>query len=144
MQHQKQLVQGLRSYCSQGVEELDYHQVEQNLLHVLKIAKLYQEGFICETESKLGILLVASLLFLTACGTSQVTADSHGFWEKLVYFFAEPFVFILWWQQGDWDYSLYLDYPDSSPAGLPISDDFLAQATGSTTAYQAAAGKVSW
>ncbi len=33
-----------------GVEELDYHQVEQNLLHVLKIAKLYQEGFICETE----------------------------------------------------------------------------------------------
>jgi ribonuclease P protein component, putative len=32
------------------VEELDYHQVEQNLLHVLKIAKLYQEGFICETE----------------------------------------------------------------------------------------------
>lgn len=33
-----------------GVETLDYHQVEQNLLHVLKVAKIYQEGFICEKE----------------------------------------------------------------------------------------------
>lgn len=33
-----------------GVETLDYHQVEQNLLHVLKIAKIYQEGFVCEKE----------------------------------------------------------------------------------------------
>lgn len=33
-----------------GVEDLDYHQVEKNLLHVLKIAKLYQEGPICEKE----------------------------------------------------------------------------------------------
>ena len=33
-----------------GVEALDYHQVEQNLLHVLKIAKIYQEGFVCEKE----------------------------------------------------------------------------------------------
>ena len=80
-------------------------------------------------KSKLGILLVASLLFLTACGTSQVTADSFS---------------ILWWKQGDWDYSLYLDYPDSAPAGLPIPDDFFAQAAGSTAAYQAPAGKVSW
>ena len=45
-------------------------------------------------KSKLGILLAASLLFLTACGTSQVTADSNGFWEKLVYFFAEIIRFL--------------------------------------------------
>ena len=45
-------------------------------------------------KSKLGILLVASLLFLTACGTSQVTADSNGFWEKLVYFFADTIRFL--------------------------------------------------
>ncbi len=51
MQHQKQLVQAdFVVIARKGVEELDYHQVEQNLLHVLKIAKLYQEGFICETE----------------------------------------------------------------------------------------------
>ena len=45
-------------------------------------------------KSKLGILMVASLLFLTACGTSQVTADSHGFWEQLVYFFADTIRFL--------------------------------------------------
>ena len=51
MQHQKQLVQAdFVVIARKVVEELDYHQVEQNLLHVLKIAKLYQEGFICETE----------------------------------------------------------------------------------------------
>ena len=51
MQHQKQLVQAdFVVIARKGVEQLDYHQVEQNLLHVLKIAKLYQEGFICETE----------------------------------------------------------------------------------------------
>ncbi len=27
-----------------GVEELDYHEVKRNLLHVLKLAKLYQKG----------------------------------------------------------------------------------------------------
>lgn len=32
-----------------GVEELDYHEVESNLLHVLKLAKLYQEGNESET-----------------------------------------------------------------------------------------------
>ena len=51
MQYQKQLVQAdFVVIARKGVEELDYLQVEQNLLHVLKIAKLYQEGFICETE----------------------------------------------------------------------------------------------
>lgn len=34
-----------------GVEELDYHQVEKNLLHVLKLANLYQEGISSEKES---------------------------------------------------------------------------------------------
>ena len=27
-----------------GIEELDYHEVKKNLIHVLKLAKLYQEG----------------------------------------------------------------------------------------------------
>lgn len=33
-----------------GVEELDYREIEQNLLHVLKIAKIYPEGIIREKE----------------------------------------------------------------------------------------------
>ena len=36
-----------------GVEELDFHQVEKNLIHVLKIAQVYrQEGKIREKEIK--------------------------------------------------------------------------------------------
>jgi ribonuclease P protein component len=36
-----------------GVEELDFHQVEKNLVHVLKIAQVYrQEGKIREKEIK--------------------------------------------------------------------------------------------
>ena len=89
-------------------------------------------------KSKLGILLVVSLLFLTACGTSQVTADSHGFWEQLVYFFADTIRF--------------LSFGGSKGIGIilftliirTIPDDFFTQAAGSTAAYQAPAGKVSW
>ncbi|MBP2623807.1 ribonuclease P protein component [Streptococcus oricebi] len=33
-----------------GVESLDYQGLEKNLLHVLKVAKIYQEGLICETK----------------------------------------------------------------------------------------------
>ena len=33
-----------------GVEILTYQELEQNLLHVLKIAKIYQEGLSCEKE----------------------------------------------------------------------------------------------
>lgn len=33
-----------------GVEELDYHEVKKNLLHVLKIANLYQEGLTSEKK----------------------------------------------------------------------------------------------
>jgi len=42
-------------------------------------------------KSKIGFLLVASLLILTACGTSEVTANSSDFWEKLVYFFGNAY-----------------------------------------------------
>ncbi|MGT2926471.1 ribonuclease P protein component [Streptococcus cuniculipharyngis] len=35
-----------------GVEELTHQEIRQNLLHVLKLAKLYQEGLEDETESK--------------------------------------------------------------------------------------------
>ena len=45
-------------------------------------------------KSKIGFLLAASLLILTACGTSEVTANSSDFWEKLVYFFAEMIQFL--------------------------------------------------
>lgn len=34
-----------------GVEDLDYHEMKQNLLHVLKIAKIYQEGVTLEKET---------------------------------------------------------------------------------------------
>ncbi|MET3191924.1 ribonuclease P protein component [Streptococcus lutetiensis] len=33
-----------------GVEELDYHEVKKNLLHVLKLANLYQEGLNSEKK----------------------------------------------------------------------------------------------
>ena len=33
-----------------GVEFLTYQELEQNLLHVLKISKIYQEGLSCEKE----------------------------------------------------------------------------------------------
>lgn len=34
-----------------GVEELTYREIKQNLLHVLKLAKLYQEGTALEKET---------------------------------------------------------------------------------------------
>ena len=34
-------------------------------------------------------LMGVALVTLTACGTSQVTSQSSGLWEKLVYLFAE-------------------------------------------------------
>lgn len=34
-----------------GVENLSYQEIKQNLLHVLKLAKLYQEGVAVEKES---------------------------------------------------------------------------------------------
>jgi ribonuclease P protein component len=34
-----------------GVEELPYREIKQNLLHVLKLAKLYQEGTALEKET---------------------------------------------------------------------------------------------
>lgn len=33
-----------------GVEELDYHEVKKNLLHVLKLANVYQEGLTSEKK----------------------------------------------------------------------------------------------
>ena len=38
---------------------------------------------------KVASLLGGALLLLTACGTSEVTSQSTGAWEKFVYFFAE-------------------------------------------------------
>ncbi|WP_105114629.1 ribonuclease P protein component [Streptococcus suis] len=34
-----------------GVEELSYQEIKKNLIHVLKLAKLYQEGVAIEKES---------------------------------------------------------------------------------------------
>lgn len=34
-----------------GVEELSYQEIKKNLIHVLKLAKLYQEGVVIEKES---------------------------------------------------------------------------------------------
>lgn len=77
-------------------------------------------------KSKIGFLLVASLLILTACGTSEVTANSSDFWEKLVYFFAEMIQFLSFnGSTGIGIILFYLDYSDSLVASLPISDDLI-------------------
>ncbi|BBA93462.1 MULTISPECIES: ribonuclease P protein component [Streptococcus] len=34
-----------------GVEELSYQDIKKNLIHVLKLAKLYQEGVVIEKEN---------------------------------------------------------------------------------------------
>ena len=39
-----------QKHFRKGVEILTYPELEQNLLHVLKIAKIYQEGLSCEKE----------------------------------------------------------------------------------------------
>ncbi|MBJ8349803.1 YidC/Oxa1 family membrane protein insertase [Streptococcus zalophi] len=38
---------------------------------------------------KLSLLVIVSLVVLTACGTSEIAANSDGLWDKFVYFFAE-------------------------------------------------------
>ena len=43
---------------------------------------------------KIASLLGGALLLLTACGTSEVTSQSSGVWEKFVYFFAEVIRFL--------------------------------------------------
>ncbi|KXT85306.1 ribonuclease P protein component [Streptococcus panodentis] len=51
MQYQKGLLTAdFVVIARKGVEDLDYRQIERNLLHVLKIANLYQEGLMCEKE----------------------------------------------------------------------------------------------
>lgn len=50
--HRDQLVtEDFVVIARKGVEELTYQEVESNLLHVLKLANLYQEGFSSEKES---------------------------------------------------------------------------------------------
>ena len=51
MQHQEGFkVDDFVVIARKGVEELDYWQIEKNLLHILKIAKIYQEGTIREQK----------------------------------------------------------------------------------------------
>ncbi len=72
--------------------------MEKNLLHVLKLSKIYQEGNGSEKETTVDCLLGLSLLIMTACATngtaSDITADSADFWSKFVYFFAENIRFL--------------------------------------------------
>ena len=53
-----------------------------------------KKGNNVKKKLKLTGLLGAALLVLTACGTSQVTAQSTGGWERCVYFFAEAIRFL--------------------------------------------------
>ena len=53
-----------------------------------------KKGNNVKKKLKLTGLLGAALLVLTACGTSQVTAQSTGGWERFVYFFAEAIRFL--------------------------------------------------
>lgn len=43
---------------------------------------------------KFSAMAGAALLFLTACGTSDVTKSSTGFWNQLIYLFAETIRFL--------------------------------------------------
>ena len=65
----------------------------ENLLHVLKLSKIYQEGNGSEKKLQLTSLLGLSLLIMTACATngttSDITAESADFGVNLFYFFAE-------------------------------------------------------
>ena len=53
-----------------------------------------KKGNNVKKKLKLTGLSGATLLVLTACGTSQVTAQSTGGWERFVYFFAEAIRFL--------------------------------------------------
>ncbi len=68
--------------------------MKQNLIHVLKLAKLYQEGVVIEKKVKWSSLLVASLIVLTACGTGPVTSQSTDAWDRLIYWFASIIQFL--------------------------------------------------
>ena len=70
-----------------------------------------KKGNKVKKKLKLTGLLGAALLVLTACGTSQVTAQSTGGWERFVYFFAEAIA-------------------------LPISNEFNPQNAGNSTLTQ--------
>ena len=69
---------------------LEYAEMEKNLLHVLKLSKIYQEGNGRKKKLQLTSLLGLSLFIMTACATngtaSDITADSTDFWSKFVYF----------------------------------------------------------
>lgn len=49
-----------------------------------------KKGNNVKKKLKLIGLLGAALMVLTACGTSQVTAESTGGWERFVYFLQKP------------------------------------------------------
>ena len=82
-----------------GVETLEYAEMEKNLLHVLKLSKIYQEGNGSEKKLQLTSLLGLSLFIMTACATngtaSDITADSTDFWSKFVYFLLKLSAFVL-------------------------------------------------
>ena len=77
-----------------GVEELDYSTMKKNLVHVLKLAKRIRKDLFVKKKYRIIGLAVAALLFLSACGRSQVTSHSSDAWEKFVYFFAETIRFL--------------------------------------------------
>ena len=96
-----------------------------------------KKGNNVKKKLKLTGLLGAALLVLTACGTSQVTAQSTGGWERFVYFFAEAIRFLSF--GGKYrcrDYRLYHCHPDGPFAALPISNEFNPQNAGNSTPPQ--------
>ena len=83
-------------------------------------------------------------MVLTACGTSQVTAQSTGGWERFVYFFAEAIRFLSFGGSIGGDYRLYHCHPDGPLAAFPISNEFNPQDAGNSTPTQGIASQVSW
>ena len=103
--------------------------MEKNLLHVLKLSKIYQEGNGVKKKLQLTSLLGLSLFIMTACATngttSDITADSTDFWSKFVYFFAEIIRFCPLTLVSEWGLSLHDFDPDDSITGLSGTDGCL-------------------
>ena len=104
-------------------EELDFHQVEKNLVHVFKIsACLPRRGIMWKENLKNWIIGSKRLIILDSLwDLSSDSSNRQGGWERFVYF-AEAILLVIWRQYRCWDYRLYHCDPDGPLAAFPISN----------------------
>ena len=77
IEHKDQLVENVDFVviARKGVEILDYAEMEKNLLHVLKLSKIYQEGNGSEKKLQLTSLMVLALFVMSACTASGTPSE---------------------------------------------------------------------